>query len=51
MLVALTRGAPITLVTDYVVEAPYEMAVRPEIARVADLRDKKIGVSGLRGGS
>src|SRR5262249_962906 len=48
---ALAKGADAILVADFVIEAPYDLVVRPEMTSVADLRGKKIGVSALRGGT
>jgi ABC-type nitrate/sulfonate/bicarbonate transport system substrate-binding protein len=50
-ITAVTKGAPILMVNDYLVEAPYDLMARPDIPSVAVLRGKKIGVSSLSAGT
>jgi ABC-type nitrate/sulfonate/bicarbonate transport system substrate-binding protein len=50
-VVAVSKGASVRLVSDFQVEAPYDLMARSEIASVDGLRGKKIGVANLRGGS
>jgi ABC-type nitrate/sulfonate/bicarbonate transport system substrate-binding protein len=50
-ITALSKGAQLTMVNDYLIEAPYDLVAKPDIASAADLRDKKIGVSSLSAGS
>ncbi len=48
---AVSKGAQMRMVNDYLTQAPYDLMARPEIASVADLRGKKVGVSSLTSGS
>jgi NitT/TauT family transport system substrate-binding protein len=48
---AVSKGAQIRMVNDYLTQAPYDLMARPEIGSVADLRGKKVGVSSLTTGS
>jgi len=48
-VVAVSKGASVRLVSDFQVEAPYDLMARSEIASVDGLRGKKIGVANLRG--
>jgi ABC-type nitrate/sulfonate/bicarbonate transport system substrate-binding protein len=48
---ALSKGAAIKQLNDYLIEAPYDLIAKPEVATVADLRGKKVGVSSLSAGS
>jgi ABC-type nitrate/sulfonate/bicarbonate transport system substrate-binding protein len=50
-ITAVSKGAQIKMVNDYLIEAPYDLVAKPEIATVADLRGKKVGVSSLSAGS
>jgi ABC-type nitrate/sulfonate/bicarbonate transport system substrate-binding protein len=48
---ALSKGAQIRMVNDFLVEAPYDLIAKRDVATVADLRGKKVGVSSLNAGS
>ena len=48
---AVSKGARLKMVNDYLTQAPYNLMVRSEIQSVADLRGKKVGVSSLTTGS
>jgi NitT/TauT family transport system substrate-binding protein len=48
---AVAKGAQMKMVNDYLTQAPYNLMARREIQSIADLRDKKIGVSSLTTGS
>src|SRR5215210_3744121 len=39
---ALSKGATIKQLNDYLIEAPYDLIAKPEIASVAELRGKKV---------
>jgi ABC-type nitrate/sulfonate/bicarbonate transport system substrate-binding protein len=51
LITAVSKGAQIKVVNDYLIEAPYDLVAKPDVATVADLRDKKIGVSSLSAGT
>jgi ABC-type nitrate/sulfonate/bicarbonate transport system substrate-binding protein len=48
---ALSKGANLTLVADYALEAPYDLVARPEIISVEGLRGLKVGASSLKAGT
>ncbi|HEY7063583.1 MAG TPA: ABC transporter substrate-binding protein, partial [Chloroflexota bacterium] len=48
---AVSKGAQITMVNDYLTQAPYDLMAKQDVQSVADLRGKKIGVSSLSTGS
>ena len=48
---AVSKGAQMKMVNDYLTQAPYNLIARREIQSIADLRDKKVGVSSLTTGS
>jgi ABC-type nitrate/sulfonate/bicarbonate transport system substrate-binding protein len=48
---AVSKGAQIRQVNDFLTEAPYDLIAKPEIGSVANLRGRKIGVSSLSTGS
>jgi ABC-type nitrate/sulfonate/bicarbonate transport system substrate-binding protein len=50
-ITALSKGAPLRLVADHTLEAPYDLVARADLASVGDLRSLKVGVSSLRAGS
>jgi NitT/TauT family transport system substrate-binding protein len=50
-ITALSKGAAIRMVNDFLVEAPYDLIAKRDVATVADLRGKKVGVSSLNAGS
>jgi ABC-type nitrate/sulfonate/bicarbonate transport system substrate-binding protein len=50
-ITALSKGAQIRMVNDFLVEAPYDLIAKRDVATVADLRGKKVGVSSLNAGS
>lgn len=50
-ITAVSKGGPLKLVNDYLTQAPYYLVGRSDIQTVADLRDKKVGVSSITTGS
>jgi ABC-type nitrate/sulfonate/bicarbonate transport system substrate-binding protein len=50
-ITALSKGAPLRLVADHTLEAPYDLVARADVGGIADLRGLKVGVSSLRAGS
>jgi ABC-type nitrate/sulfonate/bicarbonate transport system substrate-binding protein len=50
-LTAISKGGQLVMVNDYIVEAPYDLMVRPDIASIADLRGKRVGASSLSAGT
>ncbi|HZS01177.1 MAG TPA: ABC transporter substrate-binding protein [Chloroflexota bacterium] len=50
-ITALSKGANLTLVADYALEAPYDLVARPEITSVEGLRGLKVGASSLKAGT
>lgn len=51
LITAVSKGAQIVMVNDYLVEAPYDLVAKPEITGVSELRGKRIGVSSLSAGT
>jgi NitT/TauT family transport system substrate-binding protein len=50
-ITAVSKGAQIVQVNDYLIAATYDLMAKPEIASVADLRGRKVGVSSLSAGT
>ncbi|HZR99516.1 MAG TPA: ABC transporter substrate-binding protein [Chloroflexota bacterium] len=50
-IIAVSKGARLKLVNDYLMEAPYDLVAKPDLASVEELRGKKVGVSSLSAGS
>jgi ABC-type nitrate/sulfonate/bicarbonate transport system substrate-binding protein len=50
-ITALSKGANLTAVADYALEAPYDLVARPEISSVEGLRGLKVGASSLKAGT
>jgi ABC-type nitrate/sulfonate/bicarbonate transport system substrate-binding protein len=50
-ITAISKGAQLVQVNDYMVQAPYDLIARPEIQSVSDLRGKRVGASSLSAGT
>jgi NitT/TauT family transport system substrate-binding protein len=48
---AVSKGAQMKMVNDYLTQAPYNLVARSDVSSVGDLRGKKVGVSSLSTGS